>query len=229
MLWDKLLTSIRSIWRPAEKTIIGIDIGTTKIAAVVARVESGSLKILGVASVPFNGVVWTGSNKAIITADAISSAVKSACKASGCSSQSIVLGISDIATGINSTGIIPIRGRVSRRDIRRAVESATADINVPKGMILLDQIINSFTLDELKGIDAPVGKSCSCLEAMTHTVIGREEVLEVVTMACRQAKFKVKTVSASELASAAILLSRKYAANHRRTCTGIKPYCTRAY
>lgn len=208
MLWNKLVASIRNIWRPVEATIIGIDIGTTKIAAVVARIDSDSPKILGMARVPFNGVVWTGSNKITITSNAINSAVKAASKSAGCSSQSAAIGISDIATGINSTGIIRITRRVSRCDIRRTLAVA-ANIVIPDDMAVLEQVINSFSLDELERIDDPVGMTGSCLEVLTHIVIGRQAVLEVVTTACKLAGFKIKKVSASELASAAILLSRE--------------------
>ncbi|MBV5339768.1 MAG: cell division protein FtsA [Deltaproteobacteria bacterium] len=211
MFWNKILTSITNKWRPAKSTVIGIDIGTTKIAAVVARFNSDFPEILGVANVPFNGVTWAGSDKVAKTAEAIRSVVREACKAAGCSTRTAVVGISDITTGINSIGLIEIKRQFSRRNLQKVVNAARNMI-IPEDMVILDQVVNSYTIDGLDGLDGlvdPQGTTFSNQEALTHTVICRREVLDVVTTACRQARLKTLKVIISELASASVLLSQE--------------------
>ena len=207
MFWDNVLTSIKTKWNPAKSTVIGIDIGTTKIAAVIAKLDSKSPEILGVASIPFNGVTWSDINKTAITSEAINSVVNEACKEAGCPIPSAVVGISDITTGKNYTGVIHIKKRpASQRDVQRAVNAASEMI-IPEDLVMLDQVVNSFTLDGIEGIDDPLGNPCSTLEALTHNVTCRRTVHEVVTAACKIARLNIIKMGVSEIASASILLS----------------------
>jgi cell division protein FtsA len=220
MFWDNFLTKIRSKWRPAKATtidadvelraepiVVGIDIGTTKIAAVVARIDSDFPKILGVARISFNGVTWTKNNQSEITGEAVNSAVKEACKASGCSTRSATIGISGLTTGKNTIGEIQIKRQLFQQDVQRAIAAAT-DSNLPEDMVILDQVINSFNLDGRR-VANPLDATYSNLEALTHIITCRRTVFEVVTTACKQAGIDILKMAASEIASASVLLTQE--------------------
>lgn len=208
MFWNKILTSITNTLRPAKSTVIGIDIGTTKIAAVVARFDSNCSEILGMANVPFNGVTWTDSDKVAKTAETIRSVVREACKAAGCSTRTAVVGISNITTGKNTIGLIRIKRQVSRRNLQKAVNAAR-EMVIPEDMVILDQVVNSYNIDGLEGLIDSQGITYSTLEALTHTVICRRAVLDIVTTACKQARLKTMKVAISDLASASVILSQE--------------------
>lgn len=198
----------------AESTILGIDIGTTKIAAVVVRVDTDYPEILGVARVPFEGSIFADPDMTdiatAITANTISWAVRVACKAAGCSTQSAIIGFSGYTKGHNSEGIININGQVSGDDIQKALAVA-ADFTVPKNMVMLDQVINSFSLnlDEAEGIVDPLGMDASSLAALSHNVLGRMALLDKITASCKLAGLNILKTTSSVLAAAEILLTKE--------------------
>jgi cell division protein FtsA len=201
------VTSDKSVSPPAT-AILGIDIGSTKIAVVVARMDTDHPEILGFATVPFNGSVWSGRSKAAGTADAINRVVVEACRMAECASQTAVIGISGIAGGINSIGLVAVNEIVSEGDIQNAI-TAASDLTIPKEMAVLDQVVNSFTLnlDEVEGIADPLGMEASSLEVVMHTLICRRTVLNTVISAGKLAGLNVLKVTSSEVASAKVLLT----------------------
>jgi len=208
MLWNKLVRAIKNIWRPDTSTMAGIDIGTTKIAVVIADVISGNPKIRGVAIIPFNGALWSGTDKVAVTARAIASAIREASKAAGCSTLICVIGISDITTGKNTESLVRDKRQVSRSNVLSEVDDAN-DLTVPNDMTLLDQVVNRFSLDGMRKFDPQMQIEWSSLKVMTHTIMCRRTVYDVVTSACKQAKVKLKKLTSSELASASMFLTHE--------------------
>ena len=208
MNWGSFLTSIRKKWRPHESTIVGIDIGTTKIAAAVVSFNSGSPKILGMACVPFNGVNWAESNKIAITSAAINHVLGIVRKKSACLARSAVVGISGMSSGRNSIGAVRVKRQILREDVQRAVNAA-ADMKVPEDSVIIEHVVNSFSLDGIEGIKNPLDITYSSLEALTHTIICKRSVLEIVSASCKQAGLNARQIKVSEIAATSLLLTQE--------------------
>jgi len=213
MFWNKFSTSIRDIIWPTASMVIGIDIGTTKVSAVVTRIENGNKKILGIGAVPFNGCKWSGD---IIIAN-IQQAIYEVCRQSGLIKGSIpntvVIGVSDINSGCNTVGIVPFNNKVGKKDIRRALQASTA-MEISDGMAVLDAVVQEYKIDyqdgvteDLTGIVHPLGMPGKRLEAWSHVLIARRDMLEVVTSACKLSGIIKHRITSSSLASAMALLS----------------------
>jgi len=213
MFWSKFTTSIRDTLWPTASMALGIDIGTTKICAVVARSENGSNKILGFGSVPFNGCKWSGDNNI----PDVQQAIIEVCKQSGlrkCSMpKSVVIGVSEINCGCNTVGIVPFTNKVTKADMHRSLQ-ASAVIRLPDDMSVLDILVQEYKIDfqdgvteDLTGIANPLGMSGKRLEAWSHLLVGRRDMLEVVTSACKLSGINKHQITSSSLASAKTLLS----------------------
>lgn len=194
--------------------VAGIDVGTTKISAVVARTDKEYPEILGVAKIPFEAALLSDPEMtelaATITANAISRAVTVACTQADCPVPSAIVGISGIEKSCNSEGIVAVTGQVTSQDIHKAI-AAAADFTIPNGLVTLDQIINSFSLnlDEIEEICDPLGMAALNLGAVSHNILGRKALLDLVTAGCSQAGINVLKTTSSELAAAELLLTRE--------------------
>lgn len=194
-------------------TIIGIDIGTSKITAVIARIVDENPIIVGFAGRHFSyGSHRKEQDITDITASHISQVVKDACFEAGCSISSAIVGVSCIGMGINSQQVAKVDDRVSDRHIQSALHSASR-IGRPRSMAILEQVINSFTLatdnDELEGVENPVGMECTRLDTHIHTVLYDQEWVNTISKACKLAGLTVERVTSSELAAAELLLTQE--------------------
>ncbi|MBV5339773.1 MAG: pilus assembly protein PilM [Deltaproteobacteria bacterium] len=195
-----------------ESIIVGIDVGTTKITAVIAGIDKDFPEILGFAKIPFEASILSDPDMTgmatTITADAISWAVRVAYTEANCSTPLAIVGISGIAKSCNSEGIVAVNGKVSHNDIQKTIVAAS-DFTMPKGLVMLDQIINSFSLnlDDIEGIHDPLGMVALNLGAVSHNILGRKALLDLVTAGCSQAGINVLKMTSSELAAAGILLT----------------------
>jgi len=195
-----------------KSTIIGIDIGTAKITAVVARIDGECPEMLGFAGRHFSyGSLRKELDTTEITTAHISQVVKDACLEAGCSTTAAIVGVSCIGMGINSQHVAKVDGRVSVRHIQNTLHSA-ARIGRPSSVAILEQVINSFTLatdnDELEGIENPIGLECTRLDTHIHTVLYEREWVNTVAKACKLAGLTVERVTSSELAAAELLLTQ---------------------
>lgn len=198
--------------KAAHPLILGIDFGTTKIAAVVAGFNNERLEILGASRAPFDGY-FTETSHVRGLAEAASltrKTVKEACRAAGCQTESAIIGISGFVNSCNSAGVIGIEGQVSQADIQRA-KSAAADFAVPGGLMMLKQVIGPFYINQNdeERIDNPLGMSAERLEVMSHNIFVRKTVCKEIEAVSRLAGLEIMSVASSELAAAEILLTRE--------------------
>src|SRR4030042_3025281 len=115
---------------PRKEKIVGIDVGTTKVAAIIAEVIENDLKVVGVGSTPSNGLkrgVIINLEKAV---DSINKAVDEACRMAGFKIDSCYAGISGShIESVNAHAMIAasrIGGVITKRDIERVTEQARA-------------------------------------------------------------------------------------------------------
>ncbi len=192
-----------------EETIVGIDIGTTKICTLIANLaEDGSYRILGVGIEPSRGM-----RKGMITdlQQTINDIAKSLEKAQRSSGYEITSALVSIAgshvSSINSRGAVGItNGIVSQVDINRALEAAQV-VAIPHDREVLHVIQRGFTVDGQDGISHPIGLHGYRLEVETHIITASAASVENIRHCVETAGVKVKAFVLNPLASAEVVLT----------------------
>ena len=163
-----------------KKIITGIDIGTTKIAVVIAeRCDNNKMKIMGVGQHPSIGLKRGVVVNISETVESISAATHEAEKQAGHEVNEALVGITgEHVQGINYTGVItvnknnnrqPIGQEISQSDIERVLEHAQS-INLSADRRILHVLTQEFKVDDRSGIKNPEGLSGHRLEAKVHLV-----------------------------------------------------------
>lgn len=156
-----------------ENIIVGLDVGTTKICAVVGEVEGNKINIIGIGTHPSIGL-----RKGVVvniesTVESIQKAIEEAELMAGCEISSVYAGIAGgHITGFNSRGIVAIKGpEVTKNDVERVIDAARA-VAIPMDREVIHVIPQEFIIDDQGGIQNPVGMSGVRLEAKIHIVTG---------------------------------------------------------
>ena len=156
-----------------ENIIVGLDIGTTKICAVVGEKTGDKINIVGIGTHPSIGL-----RKGVVvniesTVESIQKAIEEAELMAGCEISSVYAGIAGgHITGFNSRGIVAIKGaEVVQQDVDRVIDAARA-VAIPMDREVIHVIPQEFIIDEQGGIQNPVGMSGVRLEAKIHIVTG---------------------------------------------------------
>ena len=156
-----------------ENIIVGLDVGTTKICAVVGEVSGKEINIVGIGTHPSIGL-----RKGVVvdiesTVESIQKAVEEAELMAGCEISSVFAGIAGgHITGFNSRGIVAIKGKeVIQNDVDRVIDAARA-VAIPMDREVIHVIPQEYIVDDQGGIKNPVGMSGVRLEAKIHIVTG---------------------------------------------------------
>ncbi len=153
--------------------VVGLDIGTTKICAVVGEVSAGGVDIIGMGTHPSVGL-----RKGVVvniesTVNSIKKAVEEAELMAGCEITSVYAGIAGgHIKGFNSHGVIAVKSReVTRGDIERVIEAAKA-IAIPLDREVIHVLPQEFIVDDQDGIQDPLGMAGVRLEVKVHIITG---------------------------------------------------------
>jgi cell division protein FtsA len=191
-----------------EELIVGLDIGTTKICAVVTRNSGGEADIIGVGSQPSHGL-----RKGVVidieaTVDSIRKAVDEAELMAGCEINSVYAGIAGgHIQAQNEIGMLALRGReVKPADVRRVIEQAQA-VAIPADREVLHVIPQEFELDGQDGILHPVGMSGARLVAKVHIVTAAVTSAQNIIKCCNRAGLNVVDIVLEPLASSEAVLT----------------------
>ena len=156
-----------------ENIIVGLDVGTTKICAVVGEVSGKEINIVGIGTHPSIGL-----RKGVVvdiesTVESIQKAVEEAELMAGCEISSVFAGIAGgHITGFNSRGIVAIKGKeVTQNDVDRVIDAARA-VAIPMDREVIHVIPQEYIVDDQGGIKNPLGMSGVRLEAKIHIVTG---------------------------------------------------------
>jgi cell division protein FtsA len=189
---------------------VGLDVGTTKVCAVVADVGRKEAEILGLGVAPSQGL-----RKGIVinidaTVDSIKKAVREAEVSSGASIKSVSVGISGAhIKGFDSSGAVGLRDKeVSFADISRSIDSAKA-VYVPLDREVLHVMPVEFVLDGQDGITNPIGMSGVRLEARVHIITGAASPMQNLLKCCEKAGLEVSDIVFEPLASAHAALTKE--------------------
>jgi cell division protein FtsA len=193
-----------------QQIICGLDIGTTKIAAVIAeRVEDGEPVILGMACVPSRGLRRGVVVNLEHTASDIEEAVQLAEDNAGITVDRVWAGLAgEHVRSVNSRGVIPVSknrgeptGEVTDFDVERVVEAAKA-IALPMDRRILHVLPQEFIVDSECGIRAPIGMAGVRLEADVHIVTCAISSAQNIIACCKRAGLSVQNLVLEPLASA---------------------------
>jgi len=191
--------------------IVGLDIGTTKIAAVIARVDAdGAPTVIGVGTSSCEGLKRGVVVNLEKTVDAISSAVNEAELMAGVDVHEAYVGIAgDHIKSLNSRGVIAVSRpdhTITDKDIERVLEAAKA-VRIPDEREIIHVIPQEYIVDNQDGIRNPVDISGVRLEAEVHIVTGIMTSIQNVVKCVNRAGIEVRELVLEPLASAFSVLS----------------------
>lgn len=196
--------------RKVEKSmIVGLDIGTSKITAIVGEVnEDNQLEIIGIGSHPSRGLKKGVVVNIESTVQSIQRCVEEAELMAGCQIHSVYAGIAGShIRSMNSHGIVAIKDReVSTNDVERVIDAARA-VAIPADQRVLHVMPQEFVIDQQEGIREPVGMSGVRLEAKVHLVTGAESATQNIVKCVRRCGLEVDDIILEQLASSYSVLT----------------------
>jgi len=196
--------------RKTDKTlIVGLDIGTSKVVAIVGEVGvEGGIEIIGIGSHPSRGLKKGVVVNIESTVQSIQRAVEEAELMAGCEIHSVYAGIAGShIRSLNSHGIVAIRDtEVTIGDVDRVIDAARA-VAIPADQKILHILPQEFVIDNQEGIREPIGMSGVRLEAKVHMVTGAVSAAQNIVKCVRRCGLEVDDVILQQLASAQAVLT----------------------
>lgn len=190
-------------------TIVGIDIGTTKICTLVAREEGGeNLRILGVGVEPSQGIRKGTVVDMTAASQAIARSVDKAERTSGFEINAALVSLAGShVSSVNSKGVVGITGRtIDDQDIARAVDAARA-VAIPHNREIIHVIRRGFNVDGQEGIRSPLGMHGYRLEVETHIITAAASTVENLRQCVAASGVEASEFVLNPLASAEVVLS----------------------
>jgi len=184
-------------------TLTSLDIGTSKVCALVAEAADDGLALIGYGTAP-----CTGLRKGVVvnieaTVEAIKTAIREAEKSSGAKPGLVIVGVAGAhIRGLNSHGIVAVRGgEVSARDVERVIDAARA-VAIPLDRQVLHVLAQQFAVDEQEGVRDPVGMAGVRLETRIHIVTAAQSYGQNLSKCCERASVTPSDFVLQALASA---------------------------
>ncbi|MCP5160957.1 MAG: cell division protein FtsA [Hahellaceae bacterium] len=192
-----------------DKLIVGLDIGTSKIVAIVGkRGEDGMVDVVGVGSHPSRGLKRGVVVNIETTVQAIQRAVEEAELMAGCEIHSVYAGIAGShVRSLNSHGIVAVRDReVTQADIERVIDAAQA-VAIPADQKILHILPQEYVIDNQEGIKEPLGMSGVRLEAKVHLVTCAVNASQNIEKCVKRCNLEVDDIILEQLASSYAVLT----------------------
>ncbi|OMH38386.1 cell division protein FtsA [Motiliproteus sp. MSK22-1] len=189
--------------------IVGLDIGTSKIVALVGEIgPDGRIDVIGIGSHPSRGLKRGVVVNIESTVHSIQRAVEEAELMSGCKIHSVTAGIAGShISSMNSHGIVAIRDReVIDFDLDRVIDAARA-VAIPADQKILHILPQEYVIDSLEGIKEPLGMSGVRLEAKVHLVTGALNAAQNIEKCIRRCGLDVDGIVLEQLASSYSVLT----------------------
>jgi cell division protein FtsA len=190
-----------------NEIIAGLDLGTTKVCAIVAEVTEDGLDIIGVGSVPSRGLRRGVVVNIESTVQAIRAAVEQAETMAGVEIATVYAGISGShVQGFNKEGVAAVQAReVKDEDVQRVLDQARA-IPLGSDREVLHVLPQDYVVDDQGGIREPVGMNGVRLQAQVHIVTAATTSVQNVKRCAERAGLHVAEVVLEQLASADAVL-----------------------
>jgi len=193
-----------------EQVIVGLDIGTSKIACIVAEsAPDGKLDVIGIGTHPSCGL-----RKGVVvniesTVESIRLAVEEAELMAGVDIKSVYTGIAGShIRGYNSHGVVATKNNeVTKEDVNRVIDAAQA-MNIPADQKILHILPQEYIIDHQDGIREPIGMSGVRLEAKVHVITGAVSSAQNIIKCCNRCDLDVADMVLEQVASSEAVLSQ---------------------
>jgi len=192
-----------------KKLIVGLDIGTSKVVAIVGEITpDGDVDIIGIGSHPSRGLKKGVVVNIESTVQSIQRAVEEAELMAGCQIHSVYAGIAGShVRSLNSHGIVAIRDtEVTQEDVNRVIDAARA-VAIPADQRILHVLPQEFIIDNQEGIREPIGMSGVRLEAKVHIVTGAVSSAQNIVKCVRRCGLEVDEIILEQVASSYAVLT----------------------
>jgi len=193
----------------ASNMVVGLDIGTSKIAAIIGKIKSdGEIEVVGMGTYPSKGLKKGVVVNIDATVESIQHAIDEAERMSGFTVRSVYVGIAGShIKSFNSNGMVAIRNQdVQPDDIERVMEAAQT-IAIPGGERVLHILSQEYIIDNQGGIREPIGMSGVRLEAKVHMVTGSVSAAQNIIKCVERCNLDVADIILEQLASSESVLS----------------------
>lgn len=201
---------MRAVSKQKEKNlIVGLDIGTTKIVALVGEVGAdGQVDVIGFGSHPSRGLKRGVVVNIESTVQSIQRAVEEAELMAGCQIHSAYTGIAGShIRSLNSHGIVAIRSHeVMSSDINRVIDAAKA-VAIPADQQIIHVLPQEFIIDSQEGIREPIGMSGVRLESRVHMVTGSVSAAQNIVKSVRRCHLEVVDIILEQVAASYAVLT----------------------
>jgi len=188
--------------------LVGLDVGTSKVAAVVGELNDGALSIIGLGAAPSDGLRKGVVVNIDATVQAIEQALKEAEVTAGCEIHTVFADVTGgHVRGFNSHGVVAVKNReVDQSDVDRVMDAARA-VALPSDRDILHVLPQDFVLDGQDGIRTPIGMSGVRLEARVHLVSTAIPSAQNVVKCCERTGLHVADLVLEPLAAAEAVLT----------------------
>ena len=191
-----------------KDTVVGLDVGTTKICALVGKVrEDNSLEIIGIGTYPSNGL-----RKGVVidideTVYSIERAVEKAEEDSGCEIDAVYVGIAGgHIKSFNSDGSIPLKHKeITKKDLERVIDVASA-VAIPMDREIIQTIVQEYIVDDQEGIQNPIGMSGVRLGVRLHVITAAVTAAQNIIKCVNKAGLDVCDIILQAIASSDAVL-----------------------
>jgi cell division protein FtsA len=195
--------------RDNKKLLVGLDVGTSKIAAIVAEVRpEGGFEIIGMGSHPSRGLKKGVVVNIETTVNAIQRALEEAELMADCKIREVYTGIAGShVRSFNSQGMVAVKDKeVALADIDRVVDTARA-VQIPNDQQILHVLNQEFIIDGQEDVREPLGMSGVRLEVKVHIVTGAVSAAQNIVKCVRRCGLEVRDLVLQPLASAMAVVS----------------------
>lgn len=191
-----------------DNLVVGLDIGTTKVCAIVGEAFEDGLSIIGIGSHPSRGL-----RKGVVvniesTVDSIRKAIDEAELMANCEISAVYAGIAGgHIKSFNSHGMVAVKDReITEYDVRRVIDAAQA-VAIPMDREVIHSLPQEFIIDDQDGIREPIGMNGVRLEAKVHIVTGAVTSAQNIIKCANRAGLNVSDIVLEPLASSDAVLS----------------------
>ncbi len=185
-------------------TILAIDIGSTKICAIIAEINEGNVQIQGHGISKSQGIKKGAITNIELASKSIKKAISDAKRISGSNISSATVSISNAyAKSLNSTGIVNIPHKdISIKEITRVMQTALYNANVPTEYEVIHVLPYNFRVDDQDYIEDPFGMNASRMEVDVNIIMTQKSNLSNLKKAVRSAGVEIDGIVLSGYASA---------------------------
>ncbi len=193
-----------------NNTVLAIDIGSTKIAAIIADIDAdNNIQIIGAGFAKAQGLKKGSITNIELASKSIKQALNDAKRVAGMELKSAIVSISGAYTkSQNSSGIVNIPNKeITVKEINRVMHTSLYNANIPNEYEVLHTLPFNFKVDDQDFIEDPAGMNASRLEVETHIITTQKSNLNNLRKAVRAAGVEIDNIILSGYASAIAVLN----------------------